>query len=297
MDAKDRIEKYKVNNDDEVLLDELNAALSGIEYKLCNSVEHIPAGAILITGVPRSGSMFLYQYMISKMRVGYVSNMMARFYSAPYTGAWLQSRLISSEMSIIGANNFKSVHGVTDFIYEPHEFGYFWANYFPFYNNNHEDIDHEIFRKKLKDMEYVLQGVTGIFKMPVVYKCMIAPFVLDDILKYTSVFIVHILRDKNKVVDSILKVRSQRLGTINKWWSIRPSGWEEIMNSSPREQVSWQYDQTFNAIEASISSYPERNVTIKYEDLVNSPEKSIEKIEKHYNDFLLKSSFKSPVSF
>ena len=283
MDREDRIGGFKEDQLDEQLLDRFNGSLGDVEELLRQRISQQLRSTILITGVPRSGTTYLHQLMAAQLDVGYVSNLMARFYSVPLTGAWLQSLVLSNEIREL--SGFASTHGVTARVYEPHEFGYFWSRHFPFVTDNHEDVDVDVFKQRLVELEQTLQSIAGIFAKPVVYKCAIAPFILRDILESTSVFIVHARRRKEDVVNSILSVRRQRLGTDRKWWSIRPKGWEGTLEGVPREQVSWQYDRVVESIDLVASESPGRCVEVCYEDLVNAPEDVVQGLMDKYLAF------------
>ncbi len=283
MDHNERIAEYRHDCKDEAILDMLNDGVGALEYHLYGSIQRVPASSILITGAPRSGTTFLYQLMASSLHLGYVSNLMARFYAAPLTGAWLQTRLIHSEISELA--NFSSIHGVTKRVYEPHEFGYFWAKHFPFQGDNHEDVDKSELCERIKSLETTLQSISGIFQKPVVYKCMIAPFILNELLAHTSVFVVHIVRDKKEVIDSILEVRRKRLASIERWWSIRPAGWMDAMKNSPQEQVKWQYERVVNAIKKCLPQYPDQHIEVEYDQLVKAPKEVLSLVAEKYQLF------------
>lgn len=282
-DRHDRIDKYKESSLNEKILDALNSNLFNVEQLVRASVEGVPRRSIIITGTPRSGSTFLYQSMASRAGFGYVSNLMARFYSAPLVGAWLQNQLIKSEISEL--SKFSSTHGVTDRVYEPHEFGFFWGQHMPFIRDNHEDVDNEVFIKSLIEMENKLSSIAGVFGRTVVYKCMIAPFVLESILENTSVFVVHIKRNIDEVIDSILEVRKERLGSYDKWWSIRPAGWRDVADLDSRKQVRYQCESVLRAIELGVSAYPHRVIEVDYRGLVNDIDSTLGFIVKKYNKF------------
>lgn len=283
MDHGERVYAYQKDSDDERFLDLLNGSLAYLEDRLERDTIKSPKHSILITGVPRSGTTYLYQLMAAKLPFCYISNLMARFYAAPLTGAWLQSRVIHSELGELAS--YKSIHGVTRRVYEPHEFGYFWARNIPFNGDNHEDIDPSIVNNSFIRMESILQSIAGIFQEPVLYKCMIAPFVLDKFFAHTSVFVVHIHRDRSEVVSSIIRAREARLGSSHRWWSIRPSGWREFIKEAPQAQICWQYDKVFNAIRESCYMYPQRSLEVNYADILSSPELILSEIYDKYSDF------------
>jgi hypothetical protein len=282
-DRLHRLDRFKTNNQVENILDLVNGLVLPIEDLLSKTCYPKSKQAILIIGAPRSGTTYLYQLMSSSLRVGYVSNLMARFYGSPLFGAWLQNQLISSEITEL--NHLESTHGVTSRIYEPHEFGYFWARHLPFTSGNHEEIDPAEFRCSLNKLETTLGQIAGIFHKPVVFKCMIASFVLEEILNNTSVFVIHLRRDFKNVVDSILKVRQERLGDVRKWWSVRPANWEELSQLDPRLQVEKQVELINSALYQARHKHPNRVIEIDYQELLSNRDSTLDYIFKRCFDY------------
>lgn len=284
-DRNSRVGEYKVDEVNELIIDLMNNQLIGADdqiEKIITGSKAIPS--IIITGVPRSGTTLISQLLPARYDLGYVSNLMARFYKAPLTGAWLQKYLMSTD--IHGLRDFSSHHGVTKRIYEPHEFGYFWSQHLNFKANYHEPRnDEELKQINFSALDKAFSEISAIFDKPVVYKCAVAPFVMQSMMKTANVFVIHITRSKQETVNSILKVRKQRLGSIDQWWSIRPYGWENLMDKSPQNQVSWQYDRVINSIRQGYRGYENRVFELSYEELVMDPEYVLETIMKSFNQF------------
>lgn len=275
-DREWRVGKYRVNRMNENIVDAINERLLGIDEFIKQEVDGRHYPSIIITGVPRSGTTLVSQLLPARYDLGYVSNLMARFYASPLTGAWFQQQLIPKDIHSL--RSFSSHHGVTDHIYEPHEFGYFWSRYLSFDSNCHEPNSEE----QLKNIDFeglnsVLSSISMVFGRAVIYKCAISPFVIDSFLKNTNTFFVHVTRDRKSTINSILNVRLQRLGNKNKWWSIRPCGWDKMLEKSSEEQIAWQYDKVINSVRGSYSKYGDRIIEISLEKLCASPEVELEK--------------------
>lgn len=285
-DRQDRLDRFKGIEANENILSLLNENTAFINKYIEKHHSRVYRSSILITGAPRSGSTWLYQLMASKLDCAYVSNLMARFYSSPFVGAWLQSELITKEIKEL--SSFESEHGLTRRVYEPHEFGYFWSQHLPFHSNNHQEVDAIILKASLESLEYKLATISGIFRKPVIYKCMIAPFVLRAILENTSVFVVHIRRNILDVIRSVIEVRKERLGDCNKWWSIRPACWQEIECLPPVEQVRIQCESVVSAIEdvAADARYKSRIIDVHYEDLLKDQDMPINMINEKFQLYL-----------
>ena len=106
----------------------LNSVLSDNSNKLNNLNITKPSTytPIFIIGLPRSGSTLLSQLITQIYDIGYINNLVARFWSNPIIGIKL-----SQEFDLA---NYKSLlnssYGVTSLINEPHEFGYYWNQWF-----------------------------------------------------------------------------------------------------------------------------------------------------------------------
>ncbi len=283
-DRTKRIGEFKIDNQSEHVLDLINNGLSEAENFLATEYAHVSSfPTIIITGAPRTGSTYLFQLMASRMNVGYVSNLMARFYLTPLVGAWLQVKLMRDEIKQM--SEFKSKHGVTEHIYEPHEFGFFWSYYLQFGRDDHQPGETDIDNDRLALLDRKLGLISSIFGRPVVYKCSIAPFILDHLLKYTSIFVVHIDREKEDVVRSILRTRRERLGSENEWWSSRPAGWRDLLAKTPEEQVSWQYDRILECVTSAGNQYPQRYHRVSYNALTDSPSAALAEVSDAYNRY------------
>lgn len=279
-----RLDKYKANQYNEKIFDLLNNQLVPVDDVISKGLVTNSFPSIIVTGVPRSGTTFLTQLLSSQYEVGYVSNLMARFYMSPLTGAWLQKQLMKDEIRSL--QSFRSQHGVTENIYEPHEFGWFWSQYLYFGTDYHEPKEQsEIERINFEGLSNTLDDISKVFNSAVVYKCALAPFLIRPIMENTNVFLVHITRNKRDVIKSILRVRKQRLGNVKKWWSVRPYGWENMLEKKPEEQVDWQYKKILEAVYEGTRNFGFRTYEIKLEELVKSPENVLSNIVEKYKSY------------
>src|SRR4051812_14091764 len=77
-------------------------------------------GNIFIYGLQRSGTTLTSQVVARATDLGYVNNLIARFWISPAHGVYL-SRHLGIDRNI----DFQSAHGATEGISNVHEFGYF----------------------------------------------------------------------------------------------------------------------------------------------------------------------------
>jgi len=284
LDQHDRIGPYRKDKLSENILYKMNSAISAANIDSIikgevNSKKSFPS--IIVTGVPRSGTTLITQLLPSHYNLGYSSNLMSRFYLSPLIGAWMQNQLISDD--IHGLKIFNSHHGVTDKIYEPHEFGYFWSGYLNTKSSCHDPLATDDFdASNFISLDNDLTSITKVFGKPAVYKCSISPFFLNYFMDYTNTYFIHIVRDRKKAVDSILNVRKKRLGSESNWWGIKPYRWEEIVDLTPREQVEWQYDKTIDAINSVAMEHEDRFFCIELEDLIDNTESTLNRIMENF---------------
>jgi len=287
LDQEDRISHYKKDKFNEFFLESLNFGLSelNIDYNVKDMVKNRKSfPSIIVTGSPRSGTTLITQLLSSCYSLGYASNLMARFYQSPLTGAWLQNQLIPDDIQSL--RTYNSRHGVTKSIYEPHEFGYFWSRYLNTSSSCHDPLSSNSFNvSNIELLHTDLMWLTKVFGKPAVYKCSIAPFFMDFFMKYTNAYFIHIVRDKNQVVDSILNTRQERLGSVDKWWSIKPYGWEEAVKLKPVDQVEWQYDKVVNKINSIGLEYKNRVYKVELENLVNNTQESLHGIMENFMEY------------
>ena len=105
-------------------LDALNETLADLDDRLTQDFT-APSGPVtFIFSQPRAGSTLFQQLALSSMDVGYVSNVLARLWRAPYLGAQLHMSLRDPAY----VSHFRSKWGIADGAQEPHEWGWFWRH-------------------------------------------------------------------------------------------------------------------------------------------------------------------------
>lgn len=284
LDAESRLKRFKKNNDLEEFYDLINKSTKVLNTKILNKQSGPVLPPILIVSMPRTGSTLLNQLLISKLNISYVSNLMAVFYNSPIVGAKLQKSLIHNEINLV--KEFKSVHGKTQEIFQPSEFGYFWSRHLSFGKPFHEpESINDITNINFLQLNEELKAISSVLKNVVLYKCSIGCFLLDYILKNTSCFVIHLSRNKTDTLKSIIKVRKERLGDERKWWSIRPNKYEQMLSKTPKEQVNWQYDKVENAIITKSKGFENRIYKCDYNNLIINPDHEIKKLLKSYEKY------------
>lgn len=277
-----RIGRYSKNDSDEAFFAALNHALANVPFPIKSpsphAVESLPI--IYIVGAPRSGTTLLSQVLSRYLPVGYIDNLIARFWERPSVGIRLSQSLLgdSKRESIV----FDSQHGVTTGIAGPHEFGYFWRKWLALdtsathklSNAEAAVIDRAGLRKVLLD------EILGPFGKPVVFKNVICGFQAEILTHvHPASLFIWIRRNQEEVVRSILKCRMERYGRYDAWWSLKPATFPEIASfASPAEQVMRQVADCTYEFERELAKPSVHSLQVDYAELVNNPGAILKKV-------------------
>jgi hypothetical protein len=226
----------------------------------------------------RSGTTVTGQ-LLASAGFGYISNFVARFWRAPVVGAMLEQTVLSRECGLI--SSLDSKHGVTDGLFEPHEFGYFWDRWF-----DHGQETHKLDASTLRQVDQTglhrsvgaLQRVMG---RPISFKnntwCSLQAGWLSRLFP-SSLFVV-CRRQPCWIAQSLCLAREERYGSRETWWSIRPSTYCSISRLPWWEQVAAQIvDFECELSEELVQIPSERLVPINYADLCENPRGLIERV-------------------
>ena len=267
-------------------LNEINRLIDSVERPKIKK-EIFPN--IFIFGVPRSGTTLFSQALIYCLDVGYINNLIARFYKAPFLGA-----IISKDINIPKIISFESSLGRTPLISDPHEFGYFWTEIFGYKNSKDIKIDEfDSSKLKLNKMKEEILALNWVFEKPCVFKNTLTGLFIKEISeKLKKSIFIYVERNPFDNAVSLLKARYKMYGTPNIWWSLKPKEYEKIKDKSPEEQVVAQV--FFLKKEFSNKIKDMKNVLqIKYEEFCKSPMESIEEVV----DFVLKKTgYRIPIT-
>lgn len=264
----------------EEVLAGINRALYPLELDYISRFKQPQYPVIFVAGTQRSGTTLLMQLLIACFKAGYVSNIMARFWKAPYIGALLARELRQKQRA--RPLDFASKLGTTYGYDGPHEFGYFWQYWFP-YNESHQtsdedlkNMDSNLFCQELAAMESTF-GAPLAFKNPIVFSLnMIA---LARILPTAVFLICH--RQPLYVAQSTLLSRLEFHGKKDEWFSVKPKEYTWLRNRPYPEQIAGQIFYTEQRIKDSLAAIdPCHHLTIEYEDLCADPERELKRIQK-----------------
>lgn len=276
--------KLNITSDDfqksdflENYLSNLNKYLQKFKNNLTIKNKNYPI--IYVVGLPRSGTTLLSQLLSRYLSVGYINNLIARFWMNPEVGIRISETVIKrSERSKI---KFKSIQGVSEEPWGPHEFGYFWSHWLKLDDfTSHKLSNSHLLKVDKKGLKKQLKTIINVFQSPVVFKniiCGLQASFLSSIHP-NSLFIL-IERDTKSVASSILKCRKQRFGNERIWWSVKPSSYSKIIKiESPIKQIKCQILDTSNDLNHELEKPNVNCIRIKYEDLCSNPFKKLQMI-------------------
>ncbi len=282
----ERQPEFKRNEKLEELLREINSILEVAEAKIVK-LFHMPRyPLILIVGCARSGSTLMMQWLAKTGKFAYPSNLLSRFYGAPYIGAKIQKLLtdpeydFNSEILDFGDEiSFNSNLGKTRGALEPHEFWYFWRRFIP--NTDPEVLDDKALVKvKTKQFVAELAAIEAVFDKPVAMKGHILQFnipFLSNILK--KVLFVFIKRNPFYNIQSLLEARVTYFGDRRPWYSVKPKEYDTLKDLDPFSQVAGQVYFTNKAVQQGLKQIDaSRWLQLNYEDFCESPSKVFSQI-------------------
>ena len=121
---------YKKDMENEQYIEQMNILLMEKEKTKYQQIpDNNTRPIIFVLGLPRSGTTLLTQLLIAGLNVGYIDNLVARFWLAPIHGIRLSRAVLEKKQF-----SFTSDYGKTPSIDGPHEFSYFWHYWFKMEN-------------------------------------------------------------------------------------------------------------------------------------------------------------------
>lgn len=273
-----RAPPYAKDPADESFFEAMNLALADASLPRAPTAStELPL--IYIVGAPRSGTTLLSQLLSKYLPVGYINNLISRFWLRPSAGVRLSESLLGPDAGT--AIELKSRFGTTTDLIGPHEFGYFWRHWLRL----DEAATHSLAPKDLARIDVgglvdALEGeILGSFGRPVVFKNVIcglcAPFL--SMLHPRSLF-VHIDRDPLLTAASILNSRLERYGSYSNWWSLKPSTYPFLDASGPEDEVARQVVDCRREIDQALSQPGVHAVRLSYESLCADPAAELDRI-------------------
>lgn len=279
MSGVQRTRDFERKAEQEDILREINDLLGSAERDAF--APSPPAKPLLfVVGAPRSGTTLMMQWLASSGEFAYPTNLLSRFYAAPYVGARIQQLLTDPSLDYrdelaelhAGGVAWTSDVGKTQGILQPHEFFYFWRRFFPV-DQAQQLTDEQLAASDPHGFAAGWGSIERAFGKPVATKGILLQYDIRRLAEWlpTAIFI-HTRRQPFFNVQSILWARERVLGSRDAWFSARPPEYEWLRNSDPYLQVAGQVEYTNRSIDAELAELaPERAVRVAYEDFCADP--------------------------
>lgn len=279
-----RQKEFRRNTDLERLLQELNSLLSPVEDEILRGFRMPRYPVVFVVGAPRCGSTLMMQWLAHTGRFAYPTNLLSRFYGAPYVGAKIQQLLTAPEynfnneiLNFTSEVSFSSNLGKTQGALAPNEFWYFWRRFIP--NTEPQYLDREAL-KKVKNAEFAaeLAALEAVFDKPWAMKGLILelniPFLSSTLEKALFLFV---RRHPFHNIQSLLEARVKYFGDRRAWYSIKPQAYEMLKDLDPIEQVAGQVYFTNRAISEGLEQIDSaRALVVDYEDFCRNPKQTFD---------------------
>ncbi len=278
-------EKYKKDEFNELFLEKFNLSLADLEKEYIaaqeSSVSDQPI--LFICGAPRSGTTLITQVLAKTGVFNYIDNFAARFWRAPFVALYIEKLIGLRDLPGNTGFTFESEFGRTSGILEPHEFAYFWEYWLQPEGSNHVIPLAHLKEIDVKGLRKEINAMLNVYNIPLFFKSIW--FMGNPLLAYRlfpHAYFVIIKRDILSNALSILNSRTQYHGNEKEWFSLKPANYEKLKILPTEYQIIGQIKGIYNDIETQSSSFPEKTITITYEELCNDPVEIVKRIAKKF---------------
>ena len=221
---------------------------------------------VLVVGLPRSGTTLMMQLLSYCLNLGYVNNLMAKFWLAPNIGY-----KIGQDSTINKQAVFQSNYGKTLDVSSPHEFSYFWINWLKITKTPAYDpstaavkIDYEGLSTVIKRLQH--QAGTGFM-----FKGLHPIRHIEKLQqKFRKILVVRVLRNPIEVAHSLKNARIKYYGNPNSWWSLITPNYDELKELPYHLQIPLQMKTLQDDFERNLQLLPKENqIDVKLEDMLS----------------------------
>lgn len=247
-----------------------------------------------IIGNPCSGTTLTHQFLAKTGTFFYISNFISKFYMIPILGAEINKLFkITNHKKI----TYKSENGRTNELSNVHEFGYFWERFF---KHEHKIQNFNLKKYNLAKAGLILHNLANLNKSPVVIKnntfiSMNLKIISENI---SDAYFIHCQRDNFQVAQSIFKARIRQNLSKDKWWSMKPLGYEEIKDLDVYDQIAFQVNKIEEEIKKEINSIDKKKIIkLRYEDFCNCTNKLIKEVNKVLDTYNINKIEETSIKF
>lgn len=243
---------------------------------------------IFIVGAPRSGTTLVLQWLAATGLFAYPSNIISRFWRAPYVGELVQQILLDpkadfrDELFDLQARPngaFRSDLGKTRGALSPNEFWYFWRHFgglAPGAEFAFDPIDNFDFVNLRKS----LSAWTVVADAPIALKAMIINWHIREFAEsLPKCVFLYLKRDPLDTMISLLQARRDYFGDTAAWYSFRVPEYHRLAGLSAEEQVAAQVAAHDRDIPRQLAAIPPAQVVrIEYEAFCRDPCELLQRI-------------------
>lgn len=222
---------------------------------------------LFILGWPRSGTTLIYQYVVHRLRVAYLTNGVGDRPDLPCLTTWWQRIRHGTYVS-----DFESHYGKVQGPVAPREGGAFWARWFDLKRPQTRTELSPAAARELRSTIHCVQRSFG--GLPFVNKNVLHGMHVDALAAlFPEARFLFVERDLDAVALSLLRARYALLDDPRQWISIRPPGAERLSRLPVVEQVAGQIELTRTFLQEELGGLTrDRVLRIRYEDFCEEPE-------------------------
>jgi hypothetical protein len=261
------------------LLKELAQLLEPVEREVMKSFTFTQHPVLFLAGCPRSGSTVFTQFLQSTGQFAIPTNIMSRFYYAPFIGAKIQQLLFNPDYDFRGELSFgsgaaeaESWLGKTKGPLAPSEMLHFWRRFLPHYDPQYIAPDRQA-EIDTAGIAAELAAIESVFQQPVAMKSGLLLYNLRHLRKCADSFLMlHVTREPVFIAQSLLLARENHYGRRDLWWSAKPREYDFLKDMDPYHQVAGQVYFTLKYVESEMHDLPEeQRLTLSYESFCKDP--------------------------
>jgi hypothetical protein len=212
--------------------------------------------------------------------VAYPTNLLSRFFAAPWIGARIQQLLTDPAynfrdeiLDFAAPPDFRSDNGKTTGALAPNEFWYFWRRHLPALAQGWCDSAELARTSDLAALRDQLNGLANIFARPFALKAMILNQNLDLLAsQFAKPVFARVRRDPAFNIQSVLAARVRQYGTVERWYSFEVKEFPRLRGLDPLHQVAGQVYAMNTHLARAFATLPDANrLVVDYGEFCRDP--------------------------